>query len=145
MSNLRIFFVIIFLGLINLTCEKGEELDFPYVAVDLQLNIATDLFNLSINNPVIFSNVGVGGILICKGIDGGYFAFDLACTYEIQKDIVCTIKQSSDVIIFSCPCCGSKFTIDPTGIAYPGDTDSARHILFSYTTSTDGTYVYVIN
>lgn len=146
MSNLRIFFIIIFLCLINLTCDKGEELDFPYVAVDLQLNIATDLYNPVINSSVVIPGAGIGGIIIFKGMDDEYFAFDMACTYEIaNSQKICSISKDNSEIIFKCPCCGSKFTLDLSGIAYPRDTDSARHVLHSYPASTDGIYVYVRN
>ncbi len=143
--KVSIFSILIAIALLNLKCDKKEDFYFPYVKVDMMLNIYTDLFDLGNLSAKAYPDNGIGGIIIFK-YEPNYFAFDMACTHEIP-DKVCSIEEyNNSSIVWKCPCCNSRFTIDISGIAYvSNDGGPAKHSLQSYHTYTDGTYVYVSN
>ena len=143
-SKISIFSVLILFVIFNLKCDKGEEFYFPYVEFYIQLNIATDLYDLGGLDTKLFEGVdyGVGGIIIYKYFDK-YFAFDAACTHEIP-DKICTVKKNSE-IIWECPCCGSQFIFNSEYVFVKNENDPADFPLNQYNAYSDGVYVYVSN
>ncbi|MFC2136820.1 hypothetical protein ACFLTE_01460 [Bacteroidota bacterium] len=143
-SKISIFSVLIVFVLLNMQCDKGEEFFFPYVEFYIQINIATDLYDLGGLDTKLFNGVdfGVGGIIIYKYFDK-YYAFDAACTHEIPDEI-CSVEKNS-TIIWECPCCESQYIFNAEYVYVKNEDDPANFPLKQYNASSDGVYVYVSN
>jgi nitrite reductase/ring-hydroxylating ferredoxin subunit len=106
-----IFFLLFF----SLSCDEINKSPVPYVSVNLiiNLNIVNEL-NVP-GNSVYFANAGYRGVIVCCEYPGSYYAFDAACTNDINSD--CRVRNEG--MIGECPCCGSRFILLNNG--YPGD------------------------
>ena len=83
---------------------------------------------------------GFGGVLVVHGIDGEYYAFDLACPYENLRSVL--IEPDADVIYAICPQCGTKYLInDGSGAVVEGPS---RHGLKRYNVGREGVSTLVV-
>jgi hypothetical protein len=105
-------------------CNENVISSIPDFPVYLQLNLTTTYptFRNSYNKFLLFKqgvfvtdHVGYGGILVYTGLDGGYYAFDMACPYEAKQNIR---VYPNDVGQAICEGCGSVYEIG-YGIGYP--------------------------
>lgn len=81
--------------------------------------------------------IGYGGLLICYGLDGVYYAFDLCCPHEHQREI----RVKADMIFATCPECGSQFDMGfGTGFCNKGES---KYPLKRYTVTLVGDYLRV--
>ena len=66
---------------------------------------------------LITDRIGYGGILVVTGFDEKYYAFDLACPVECQRDV----RVEIDGLYAICPKCGEKYDNIFYGIGNPID------------------------
>lgn len=143
-SKVRKNLLLISLLLLILTCDSDKEFYFPYVSFDMQLGLHTDLVDLGNLNAKIFKGYGVGGVLIFKASDTEFYAFDMACTYDVASEICPIEEYNNNIIVWECPCCKSQYTLNISGVAYVSK-GPAEHSLKRYSTSFDGVYLWVSN
>ena len=139
---LKYYLVFSFLALLFVGCNDNVISSIPDFPVYLQLNLTTTYptFKNSYNKFYIFKQgvvvtdrIGYGGILVYTGLDGGYYAFDMACPYEVKQNIR---VYPNDVGQAICEGCGSVFEIG-YGICYPSK-GVAKEALKRYKTTLSG-------
>ncbi|WP_346855484.1 Rieske 2Fe-2S domain-containing protein [uncultured Draconibacterium sp.] len=102
----KYFFFFIFFLALNLSCDEIDS-QIPDVPVSLTINL--NIYN-ELQNPgssVYFQNVGFGGIIVSCFVEGEYYAYDAACTHEINQ----TCHLEPDGLLAVCPCCESQFSL----------------------------------
>jgi len=144
---MKIPFIKYYLALAILTlsfvgCNDNVISSIPDFPVYLQLNLTTTYptFRNSYNKFLLFKQgvvvtdrVGYGGILVYTGLDGGYYAFDMACPYEAKQNIRVYPNDIGQAI---CEGCGSVFEI-AYGIGYPSK-GAAKEALKRYKATLSG-------
>ncbi|MDR2627978.1 MAG: hypothetical protein LBC40_08105 [Dysgonamonadaceae bacterium] len=104
------------------SCSREEYSNIPYAPVNLVL-YPEDMIQLTAS-PISFTKprnasdqLGYGGILIVRDIytPDAYYAYDLACPVEAQRNIC--IQPDDTGITATCSRCGSVFNIANGG--YP--------------------------
>lgn len=122
--------------LFGVSCNKIDS-QIPDVPVSFQINL--DIFNeLSVpGNSLFFPNAGFGGIIVYCEIEGSYYAFDAACTNEINQQC----KVVPEGVVGTCSCCESKFIFIG---GYPSDGPASAP-LKQYHTSLFGNILRVYN
>lgn len=84
--------------------------------------------------------IGYSGLVIFHGFDEKFYAFDLCCPNECDREVR---VEPSSVGIATCPECGSEFDIGfGTGTPTKGPATS---ILRRYNVSVNGTVIRVTN
>lgn len=118
--------------------------DFP---VSMQLNLSTNYptFRNSVNEHLTFTTrrfeidrIGYGGILVYTGFDEQYYAFDMACPYEVKTDVRVYPNGLGQAV---CEECGTVYDIS-YGIGNPTSGPS-KDILKRYKTSLTGDILYI--
>lgn len=109
-----------------MSCEDNKRSPIPDYPVYLELDLLGEYntFKGSVGESHIFitpriasERLGFGGILVCTTSSYEYCAFDLACPYEVKRN-VCV---HPDGIVAVCDSCGSKFDIFNTALGVPLD------------------------
>ncbi|HPF50020.1 MAG TPA: hypothetical protein PK335_00530 [Draconibacterium sp.] len=122
--------------LISLSCSKIDS-QIPEVPVSLQINLDINNELMIPGNSLYFPGHGFGGIIVYCEIEGSYYAFDAACTNEINQQC----KVIPDGVVGTCSCCESKFVLIG---GYPSDGPASAP-LKQYNTSLFGNYLRVYN
>ncbi len=107
-----IYFVLTFtLVLTSGSCNKEDDQIIPNVLVPftINLNIVNEL--TVPGNSVYFPGVSFGGVIVYCELQGSYYAFDAACTYEASSS--CRLKNEG--VLGTCDCCGSQFILLGSG------------------------------
>jgi len=100
-------------------------------------------------NPFIITRsslgemVGVSGVIVYRGGDGNYYAFERYCPHD--QDFSCVVSPDPEATVASCSCCGSRFLIaSPDGDVLEGPS---KYFLKRYNTSvsSSGTYLTIYN
>jgi nitrite reductase/ring-hydroxylating ferredoxin subunit len=107
-----LFFIFLLLG-----CERDEQKRIPDFTVYLELNLLGEYatFRNPLDTVVYDKRIkeldrnGFGGVLVNIGYDGKYYAYDLACPYEVNPKIRVFPDESGMKAI--CRECGSEFDI----------------------------------
>ncbi len=129
-------------------CNDNYISSIPNFPVYLELNLITTypIFRNSFNKTLIFTKpitaidrVGYGGVLVCTGFDGQYYAFDMSCPYEHSTNTRVYPNGLGQVV---CEGCGSVFNIG-YGIGDPA-SGKAKEILKRYRASISGDVLYVL-
>lgn len=102
--------------LIALSCSKITESDIPYYRVYLALDLRyedKDLVGLLNHKEITKPRkageaTGYSGLLVICGNDNKYYAFDLCCPHEAEKNIKIS---ATDVGTAECPECGTAYDI----------------------------------
>ena len=132
-------------------CDDVNNSSIPNYEVNLQLNLTTTYptFRNSVNQFLLFKTrvkesdrVGYGGVFVCTGLDGNYYAFDMACPYE-AKSTVRVYPSSSGLPEVVCEKCGTVFDVS-YGVGYPA-SGLAKEGLKRYRTMLSGDNLYVYN
>jgi Rieske Fe-S protein len=157
-----------FLIICCFACENDNSSNFPYVTVNYQLNIATDLYNIGvgeyvtitaaknnaeysvinyynskIQNKYIAQKTYGNGIILYRKDFYEYQAFDMTCTYRPSEEY-CQLKVDKDNnYIFVCPCCSSQFVITSDGVTVKGS--KALMPLAQYNTRIDNNVLIISN
>ncbi len=128
-------------------CYDNVISSIPDYPVHLQLNLTTTYptFRNSINQYLIFEKrifetdaIGFGGIIVYTGFDGNYYAFDMACPHEAQREIKVYPNNLGQAV---CNGCGTVFDIS-YGIGNPS-SGPAKETLKRYKTSQSGDVLYI--
>lgn len=108
----KYLFIFVLMVMINSSCEKIES-QIPDVPVSISINL--NIYNeLTIpGNSLLFPHSGFGGVIVYCEIPGTYYAYDAACTHEVNQ--TCTLVNEG--ALGTCSCCGSKYIF--AGAAYP--------------------------
>jgi nitrite reductase/ring-hydroxylating ferredoxin subunit len=78
--------------------------------VPVNYNVTITEFSLkAVNNVLVVSNNGVGGLLIVKTPLGGYVAFDRCSTVNPEK--ICKVAPDDSGVTATDPCSGAKFSL----------------------------------
>lgn len=128
-------------------CESrlNEQHPVPDAPVNLTLNIMRDAPALdipgntyTITRPLTTNQyIGYSGLVIVHGVDGVFYAFDLCCPHEHQRDI----RVDCSMISATCPTCGSSFNIGfGTGLPISGPS---QYPMRSYTVTQSGYNLHV--
>ena len=93
LTKIRSFLFFSCLVFIFVSCEDHILSSIPEYPVYLERNLATSYPNFRYNayQSLVFEKrvyesdrIGYGGLLVCTGYDGEYYAFDLCCPYELK-------------------------------------------------------------
>ncbi len=141
-KNTKLFFLIIFLSVIFIKCDKNNNDVVPNVYVNFTIYInEPDYSELNaIGNSVMVTG-GAKGIIIYRNSLNEFFAYDRCCTYKPSEknEYVQLLEQGSPIVVDST--CGSKFNlVDGSVINGP-----AVLPLKKYNTTFDGNGVHVYN
>ena len=100
---LLIFMVVL---LSALSCDKIDS-QVPDVPVSLTVNL--DIVNeLTVpGNSVFFQGYGFGGVIVYCEIEGSYYAYDAACTNELNR----SCRAIPNGLTATCECCESQFIL----------------------------------
>jgi nitrite reductase/ring-hydroxylating ferredoxin subunit len=138
-------------------CKDNIQSSIPDYPVYLQLNLTAQYPTFKYN-PLQFltfvkgistditanESTGFGGIVVCTGMtfdDYGnieYYAFDMACPYEVKSAVKVHPNSESNLV---CDKCGSVFDIK-SGSGMP-TSGPAKEFLKKYRTSLSGDVLYV--
>lgn len=134
------------------SCTKTEHDYFPNYTVYLELDLSYE--DKDLKTPMAYKNyiygktsglsaverTGLGGVMVYYGYNG-YYAYDLACPYEIKASI--RVEVDENHIKAVCPECGSEFGIyENAGAVLKGP---ATQGLKRYTVGLSGNKIYVTN
>jgi nitrite reductase/ring-hydroxylating ferredoxin subunit len=157
-SNSKIgFFLIPMVIAITLSsCNKKNDV-IPDVTVDFSLDIndpqfvnltalgGSDTINASTNNyGHSAAGFGGNGIIIYRGVDDEFFAYDRTCPHDYAVNGL-SIKVNIDPLNSLnaiCPKCGTNYSLSVGGTPSSG---IGRYPLKNYRTSFDGRWVRVWN
>ena len=104
---MKYLYSILFVLLIATGCGKDESY-IPDVPVNYNVTI-TEFSLKAVNNVLVVSNNGVGGLLIVKTPLGGYVAFDRCSTVNPEK--ICKVAPDDSGVTATDPCSGAKFSL----------------------------------
>ncbi len=104
---MKYLYSILFMLLMVTSCGK----DGGYIPdVPVNYNVTITEFSLkAVNNVLVVSNNGVGGLLIVKTPLGGYVAFDRCSTVNPEK--ICKVAPDDSGVTATDPCSGAKFSL----------------------------------
>ncbi|WP_321997189.1 Rieske 2Fe-2S domain-containing protein [Draconibacterium orientale] len=135
-SGMKYLFFIVLTFLMYSSCNEIDS-EIPDVWVGLNLDLG--LYNeLTVpGNSAYFPNQGFGGVIVYCEIEGSYYAFDAACTNEINP----SCRVVNDGAVGKCSCCESEYIfIGGTVLKGP-----AAAPLKQYNTSLSGNILRVYN
>ncbi|TCD26695.1 hypothetical protein EZ456_12110 [Pedobacter psychrodurus] len=104
---MKYLYSILFVLVIVAGCGKDEGY-IPDVAVNYNVTL-TEFSLKAVNNVLVVSNNGVGGLLIVKTPLGGYVAFDRCSTVNPEK--ICKVTPDEGGFTATDPCSGAKFLL----------------------------------
>jgi nitrite reductase/ring-hydroxylating ferredoxin subunit len=154
MNRIKLYGFVTLLALQFVGCDDTYRSSIPDFPVQLNLDLATTYptFRNSYNKYIVFEKkirvtdyIGYGGILVYSGFDGGYYAFDMSCPYEVKPTIKVRPNDKGQAI---CDSCKTVFDIS-YGIGNPvpnpltGKAASAKEALRRYKAVLSGDYLYV--
>lgn len=137
-------FGIILLMLLPSSCKDDRRDYVPYVRVNLDLGLYTDLANLGIGmaamiEPIENHNAGMmsfpgtqlnpvridqqvfgNGLYIYRAGEYDYLAFDRTCTFNAMTDYCKTILDEETGLLPYCPCCSSVYVLPSYGDVQKG-------------------------
>ena len=83
---------------------------------------------------------GYSGVVVVRAYDNNLYAFDICCTYEVDKNIA----LEDDGFFLKCPKCGSVFEIG-NGTGYANSGPAAQRLKKFYTTQNSSQKVRIYN
>lgn len=98
----------------------------------------------AINTSQGVSAIGYGGVLVFYGYDENYYAFDMACPHEVNREVRVTPNDNGQAV---CSSCGSVFNLSyGSGAVISGPaTEGLKKYKIKTTSTTAGLYIYVVN
>jgi len=108
--------VFIVLAAFCFACENNYISPIPDMPVVLDIVIMSDAPELNViggfkefvEPKSAFQYLGYGGIVVFRSFDDNFVAFDMACPYEIKRDVRVAVDMSGVAV---CSVCGSKFDV----------------------------------
>ena len=146
MSKLSIIkiFVVPVLLLVSISSCREDSFKFPYVTINANIGIVSDLGDLASGGLKIFPVSrfgGVGGLIVYRDYNDDYFVYDAACTYDYFDDCSVEISDSFQELMV-CPCCSSGFLLSSEGNVFNGP---AKFPLVQYQAFIDDNILRVVN
>jgi nitrite reductase/ring-hydroxylating ferredoxin subunit len=141
---------ITFLALTFASCRDTVTSSIPDYSVYMELNLTTAPYTTFMNSYLhyfyftsltglpITNRIGYGGIIVCTGYDGAYYAFDMSCPYEASRTVLVYPNDSGQAV---CEKCGSIFTLG-YGIGDP-QSGPAKETLKRYKATLSGYILYI--
>lgn len=139
-------FLLLFALFFTISCGNKREEYIPFVPVNFTVDIA---INNDLTTPgfsLIYPNEGFGGVVVyCSYYDYSapanslYFAYDAACTFEVNDS--CSVVNEGNSFFGECPCCHTKYEFS-TGYPVEGQ---ALYPLKSYSISVLNNKLYIRN
>lgn len=83
---------------------------------------------------------GYSGVVVVRAYDNNLYAFDICCTYEVDKNIA----LEDDGFFLKCPKCGSVFEIG-NGTGYANSGPATQRLKKYYTTQNSSQKVRIYN
>jgi hypothetical protein len=139
LKNICRYFLVGVFTILTLSCEDSRRSPIPDYPVNLKLDLLGEYntFYNSKGQSLVFiepkkaeDRLGFGGILVSTNSWGEYCAFDLACPYEVKRDV----RVRPDGLIAICDSCGSQFDLWETALGAPSKGPS-KFPLKKYKTS----------
>jgi len=138
------------------SCDDSYVSSIPTMPVSLKIDL-TGKYNRFKNSSYTFlvidkaeydaDRLGFAGILLFSGMlddfgNSTYYAFDMACTYEISKSaIVLPIEETGFKV--KCNKCGTEYDLS-FGLGIPDTTSGpAREVLRKYKVNVNQNFIYV--
>ncbi len=134
-------FLILFFGVIIISCKKNDSSGVPITAVDTYLYTNNPSFsNLYSIGGWTYITGGVRGILIYRKSQTEFMAYDRNCTYQPSNPCATVIVDVTNILATD-TCCHSKFSI------YDGSVTQgpASLPLKAYNTTFDGSVLHIYN
>jgi len=142
-SKIKIFLTSFLIVFSSATCKK-DSFKFPYVSINANIGIYSDLGDLGTGSVKVFPKErfgGVGGLIIYRDNNDDYFVYDAACTHDYFDD--CVLEISPDFLeLMICPCCSSSFLLSSEGSVFNGP---AEYPLIEYQAFVDESVLRVFN
>ena len=102
--GMKYLFLIVLTFLGYSSCKEiDSEIPDAWVGLNLDLGIYNEL--TVPGNSAYFPNQGFGGVIVYCETEGSYYAFDAACTNEINP----SCKVENDGAVGKCSCCESEY------------------------------------
>nr|WP_321487272.1 Rieske 2Fe-2S domain-containing protein [uncultured Draconibacterium sp.] len=102
--GMKYLFLIVLTFLGYSSCKEiDSEIPDAWVGLPLDLGIYNEL--TVPGNSAYFPNQGFGGVIVYCETEGSYYAFDAACTNEINP----SCKVENDGAVGKCSCCESEY------------------------------------
>lgn len=135
-SGMKYLFFVALTFIMYSSCnEIDSEIPDAWVGLELKLEQYNEL--TVPGNSVYFPNQGFGGVIVYCETEGSYYAFDAACTNEINP----SCRVANDGAVGKCSCCESEYIfIGGTVLKGP-----AAAPLKQYNTSFSGNTIRVYN
>jgi len=141
--KIKIFVVTILILFSSSNCKK-DNFRFPYIIINANIGLYSDLGTLPMGGVITFPSTrfgGVGGLIVYKESEDNYMVFDAACTYDYID--TCNVKSSESFQeLMECPCCHSSFLLSSEGNVFQGP---AKYPLVQYQSFLDGAVLRVVN
>ena len=108
------------LSLLLLTSCHEDKTSIPDYAVYIDRNLDLDAIELrTIGNGMEITEenkktreyVGFGGILLFHGYDDEIYAFDMACPYEVRREVKVHFDNNITPGYVKCESCGSTYNV----------------------------------
>nr|WP_319572982.1 Rieske 2Fe-2S domain-containing protein [uncultured Draconibacterium sp.] len=102
--GMKYLFLIVLTFLGYSSCNEIDS-EIPDAWVGLEIKLEHDNELTVPGNSAYFPNQGFGGIIVYCETEGSYYAFDAACTNEINP----SCKVENDGAVGKCSCCESEY------------------------------------
>ena len=120
----------------------SNEHSFPNTDVYIVIPVTMPQYtNLSVVWGYEYLTGGLGGIIVVRGLDDNFIAYDRSCTFELNAECIISGKSTNGLTLNCGECCNSEFfVVDGSVIEGP-----ANLALQKYTTYFDGEMLYITN
>lgn len=127
--------------LLLLACsdEAPQQQQFPYVPIDIEINLQDLRYQNLHLNGWSYVDGGIRGLIVIKESSSRYRVFDRACSYHPREDCAVVDMHSSGFYMVD-DCCTSQF--DKFGNVTKGP---AQQPLLQYNTYQSGNYLTIRN
>lgn len=142
-------FLLPLLLLAGFACTEKIEMRIPSQRVYLELDLTYNdkALNALYSHKIYTKDnidqaneyTGFGGVLVFHGDNDIFYAFDAACPYEAQSNVIVTVENGDINAI--CPKCGSKYEL-LYGVGNPVSGPS-EYYLQRYPVSRSGNKIFV--
>ncbi len=153
-SKIIVFFLIILLPCLLMSCAKNKNDVVPTVYVNFSISLNDPQF-YNLLSPLTFAYVNSGtnnlgpsaagydgnGIIVFRTMEDEFCAYDRTCPYDYEVNNK-SVKVNADMIYATCPDCGTKYALTANGTPVSG---VGRYPLKNYRTAFNGLYVIVSN
>ena len=133
------YIIFLLTALLFSACEDIHRSSIPDAPVYLERNINSEAIELRIiGGHKTFTSadfgdaIGYGGIVIIHGFDEEFYAFDLACPHEVDREIKVEPNDAGQAV---CPTCESVFSIgygSGNRLSGPAEEGLKKYMVSSY-------------